>query len=304
MPIYRADDLRDNPPTKEPSLIGDGLLPHTGMMMLIGQTEAGKSILAFDMAFSLALKEPLFGAYYKRHGEENVPYFPVRKPCKVLYLDSELGPSGCHQRLLNFYAQRSPDTNLDDYLHIVSGDYKPLLIHETRTDNGVAYNNLKDLIKDISPAVVIIDHLGDYHLMDEDSNLMRIILKGLRQLQYEHKFAVIILHHESDKQIFTIKGELIEKSGTGRQRGHSSIAQSMDTILAIRRESKQSSQTMLKIDWLKVRHGKKPKTGWIFADMARMKVQWFGPAHKSLPADRRAFLVKYKEENKIEDIDE
>lgn len=305
MPLFKADDLKNNPPVQEPSIIGPGLLLHNGMMMLVGQTESGKSVLALDIAFSLALKEDLFRARRKRHGEDNeTPYYPVHKACKVLYLDSEIGPVGMHERLKKFYQERSPDVNLEDYLQIVSGDSDPLLIHETRSDNGAAYKNLRGIIGDIKPGVAIFDHLGDFHLFDEDSNLMRIILKGLRHLQHEFGFAAIVLHHESDKQIFTAQGQIVEKSGTGRQRGHSSIAQTVDTLLGIRRESNTSNQTFLKLDWLKTRHCRKPKAGWVFTDLERMKVKWFGPTNHTTPAQRKQFLDNYKKENKISEIDD
>lgn len=304
MPIIRADDLLLAPPVPEPSLIGDGLLPIYGMMLLVGETETGKSVLAFDMALSLILQQPLFGAFKQRHGEEGKPYFPVWKPCRILYLDSELGLTGCYQRLKAFKEVRGIGVNFDDFLTFATGEIDPLLIHDTKFDNGQGYRNLHKLIDETSPDVVILDHLGDFHLMDEDSNLMRVILKGLRYLQHKKKFAAIVLHHESDKQLFTAQGQAIKKEGTGRQRGHSSIAQSVDTMIGVRREDKQSAQSIVKLEWLKVRHGRKPKPGYLLVDFARMLVKWVGPVNKVYPADRQRVVDNYRKENKIQELDD
>lgn len=286
MPLYRADDLAHNPPALQPSLIAEGLLPETGCMLLTGKTETGKSVVGMDIAFSLALGTPLFGA----SKADGTAYYPVRRPVKVLYLDSELGPAGAHQRLRLFYEQKVHGVNLEDTFKIVSGDYLPLSLHAEGA--GQAFENLSNLVAEEKPGVVIIDPFSDYHTADENDNSIRLVFAQLRALQKKFHFASILLHHESDKDIYVEGGVVAKRKGTGRARGHSSIAQSVDTMLSVRRE-KRNPYTFLELSWEKCRHQSRPVTSWCFVDFTKMKVTWLGSVRKANPAARQAFLTAY-----------
>lgn len=303
MPLFTSDELTANAPLPVPSIIGRGLFPECGTWLITGKTECGKSVIAFDIAISLVLQQPLFRAM-KGQGEKAKALFPVNHPCKVLYLDSELGPQGCHQRLKLFQASRNIAVPLGDYFQIVTGEFKPLLLHETASDKK-PFENLRQLVGDTKPQVLIIDPFGDYHLVDEDSNHMRMVFRYLRSIQNEFKTASIVLHHESDKQIFDNRGMPIEKEGTGRSRGHSSIAQSVDTYLSLKRVSK-APYTFLEANWEKVRHQTHPPSGWLFVDFQRMYVEWVlsNRAGVIAPAHQAAFLNEYEKKNGKASMDE
>ena len=293
MPLYTADDLIANAPLPQPSIVGSGLFPECGTWLITGVTESGKSVLAFDICLSLILQQPLFRAFRKKSGQQGKPYFPVHRPCKILYLDNEVGPQGCHARLKSFMAARGIQVPFGDYFKLISGDYDPLLLHKLATDEK-PFKNLCKLIIEQRPDILVVDPFGDYHVEDEDSNKMRVVFRYLRQLQHEFKFASILLHHESDKQSFTRDGHAIQKEGTGRSRGHSCIAQSVDTYLAIKRSSKQS-QHFLEPSWEKVRHQKHPPSGQLFVDLERMHIEWFcSNREQGIPAKQQAFLDAYR----------
>lgn len=288
MPLFTADDLRDNAPLPIPSLVGDGLLPARGTLLITGRTETGKSVIGFDIAFSLVLGEPLFRA--KR--STGSPYFPVKRPCKVLYLDSELGPAGCHERLQMFYEQLAKGIDLGQYLKIISGDFKPLLLHRTDEDPQ-PFNNLERLIAEERPDVLIVDPFGDYQIVEENSSEIRHVFRYIRALQNAYGFASIILHHESDKDQVDNRGKLIHKDGTGRSRGHSAITQSVDTMLALRRE-KKNPYTFMEVKWAKTRHQGRPPTGCLFIDFTRMHIEWIGTQKAVHPALKKQVLEAYK----------
>lgn len=290
MPLYLADDLAARAPSQEPSIVGKGLLPETGCLLLTGRTETGKSVVAFDMALSLALGEPLFDA----HNARGVPWMPVPHATKVLYLDSELGPSGAHQRLAAFYQHRKIGV-LGDNFKIVSGKFDALLLH-TERDSNEGFKNLEQLIAREHPQVVVIDPFSDYHLVDENDNQVRVVFKQLRYLQNHYHFASILLHHESDKDTFTQTGRAIQREGTGRARGHSAIAQSVDTMLAVRRNRK-AVVTWLELTWEKCRHQTRPPNGWLFADFSRMLLEWKGTTRQVTEGYRQDFLEAYLARN-------
>ena len=298
MPLYLADDLAHNPPAMQPSLIGAGLLPETGCLLLTGKTETGKSVVGMDMALSLALGMPLFGA----SRPDGTAHFPVRRPVKVLYLDSELGPPGAHQRLKLFYQQKIHGVCLEDMFKIVSGDFAPLSLHNA---GDTAFQNLEGLVAAEKPGVLIVDPFSDYHSADENDNSIRLVFAQLRMLQKKYTFASILLHHESDKDIFIEGGTIAKRKGTGRARGHSSIAQSVDTMLAVRRE-KRNPYTFLELSWEKCRHQTRPPTSWCFIDFTRMKLIWLGSSHKMHPGARLAFLNSYMNAHPLdmEDMEE
>lgn len=304
MPLYKADDLRRNPPKPIPSIVGKGLFPECGTWLITGITGSGKSLLAFDICLSLVLQQPLFRAFRKKHGQQGKPYFPVHRPCKILYLDNEIGETGCHERLNAFCRDRKIDVDLGEYFQIVTGEYDSIHIHATGNDKK-SYLNLAKLLDTVKPDILIVDPLGDYHLEDEDSNKMRLVIRDLRTLQKTYKFASILLHHESDKQFFSRDGFSVQKEGTGRARGHSSLAQSVDTMLAIRKHGK-GKEHFLEISWEKARHQAPPPVGYLFVDTSRMHIEWFCSSKEhGIPAKQQAFLDAYKANRKLtEDDDE
>ena len=290
MPIILADDLAAKAPSPEPSLVGDGLLTEGGIMLITGKTESCKSVLAIDMAISIASGTPLFNAYRRRNDNQNgAPYFPVRRPYKVLYLDSELGPSGFHKRLKSFYTERGV-VSLGENMTVVTGAKAPLMFY---CPEQTGLNNLKELLDKIRPEVLVIDPLGDFHNVDENSAEMRLVFLRLYELQQQFGFASIVLHHESDKDTFTESGQVIKRKGTQRSRGHSSIVQKVDSYLSINRESKDP-YTFIELSWEKVRHDAHPPTGFVFTDLTKMKVEWMGPSNRMSKPKRDEYLREYK----------
>jgi len=209
--------------------------------------------------------------FHAKRGDEWL--LPVSRPVNVLYLDSELGPPGAHARLAAAYATRGI-TTLGERFKLVSGAYDDLLLH-TERDSNVGFKNLERLIAVEKPDVLVVDPFSDYHLVDENDNVIRVVFKQLRWLQTHYKFASILVHHESDKDSFSSEGKPIKREGTGRARGHSAIAQSVDTMLSVRRNAKRTV-TSMETSWEKCRHQVRPPNGYLLVDFHRMNVEWVG----------------------------
>lgn len=291
MPIFLADYLCENKPDGVPSLIAQGLLPESGRLELLGETGIGKSILAMDLCFSLAMKEPIFGAR-RPDGE---PIWAVNRECKVLYLDAEVGPWGNHLRLQHFYRNRAEGIELGENFKIITGAYSFLSLSHQK-----GLKNMEELIKAEAPDVMVIDPIADYHGEDENSSAMLTVWTALRKLQDQYKFASILVHHETDKPNYDSQGRIIKRQGTGRSRGFSGTAQVMDTIMAFRRERSRTPYAFYELKWEKVRHQGKPRDGLLFIDTSRMFIQWVGFAHECGTSLKSDYMKKYKEKFPLE----
>ncbi len=166
MPLYTYEQLLHAEITRSPSLIGDMILPEQGSLLMIAETEAGKSVIAFDMAICLALGKPLWGAVRKRHGEIGKPFFPVHRPCRVLYIDTELGPVGSKERLKLFDRIHCEGRDLGEQIQFVTGEYAPLLLHNKPGDKEKYLENFDKLFVETKPDVVFLDPLAQLHEMD------------------------------------------------------------------------------------------------------------------------------------------
>ena len=74
--VYTLDELIDSTIEETPVLIA-GLLYEQDNLIVLGDAKIGKSLLSMQMAFSLTA------------GEHFLDNFPVKRPCKVAYIQAE-----------------------------------------------------------------------------------------------------------------------------------------------------------------------------------------------------------------------
>ena len=293
MPLFTAEDLFKNRPLDHPSIIGPSILPERGSLLLVGKTGIGKSVLAFDIAFSLVLGRGLFGAMRKKKdGAQGKDCFPVYRSCRVLYIDTELGPSGCHERLQHFYPRHVAGLSLDGQLSFVTGEPKPLLFHNRRADKPL--DNLDKLIEEVKPDVIIPDPLASFHEVDENESVMNVILGNLKRLQHKYGVAVILPHHETDKELYSEGRRVPKEDSTARARGHSSITAWADTVLRVTCDDETAKYTFLHLAWVKTRHGGRPRPLSLFVDFTRMLVHWIGFEVGDFKKRKTQFLDAYR----------
>ena len=291
MPIFTTDELVKVEQARIPSLIGNHLLNREGSMLLVAETESGKSVVAFDIAFCLVKAVPLFRAIRKR---DNKPFFPVHTTCRVLYVDTELGPVGCQDRLRRFYKLHCQGMELGDQFKIVCGDYVPLLLQNPSKEMP-GLDNLDKLLAEHKPDVLVLDPFAQFHNVDENTSAVNLVLKNLKALQMRHHCACILVHHESDKELLVNGQKIMKSDSTARVRGHSSISAWADTVLRVYREDKEAAYSYLRISWPKVRHGPKPKPSYLFADFQRMYLQWVcSHVASNKGGIKSQFMDKYK----------
>lgn len=152
-------------------------LPHRGLAIVGAPAKAGKTIFTLNMCYAWASGAP----------------FLLRRttPMRVLYVDREMGPYGIRERLQN--------------IHLAAGEplaLENLAVH-CRSRMAVSlemgtkgYENLKAMIADVRPAVLVLDPLRDCFAGDEnDSAVMTRVFAGVFELMDEFDAAAVLVHH-------------------------------------------------------------------------------------------------------------
>lgn len=212
---------------KVPSLVGRGLLPVGGKLVLGGAPKSNKSYIALNMALSLALGRPLFGALYP--GGD--PLFPVKRPCRVLYIEQEIGEQGLQERL----------DSLTEGLELVGLEFF-IKSRDTgmRMDTEPGRKLIGQEIEQVKPDVTFLDPLAKFHLSDENSaQAMGAIMRVGDHWIEDHGTALVYIHHTGHQHPDN------PRRGGDKLRGSSAIFADADSIILCERESSASTKEPL-----------------------------------------------------------
>jgi len=174
MNIYKLEDiLEDNSNPPDP-IIGDGLLLPQTLLMITGLPKSKKSILAANLAISIA-------------SGNSFSFFEIKKTFKVLILSAEGGYFPNRDRFkkmcaaIKFNGSENLNLGFDSRFKI---------------ENDEEYQEVKDIIDKFKPEVLVIDPFVKFHHKDENSATeMGVILERLRNLIEDHKLSIILVHH-------------------------------------------------------------------------------------------------------------
>lgn len=228
-------EFMDLEPPPIPYLVGRGVLPVRGKLILGAPPKANKSFIAINMGLALAEGRPLFNAVYK----SGTPVFPVIKPCRVLYIEQELGQTGLKQRLAGILLENRPEN-----FFIKTRDTALRL----DTEPGIAV--IRGEVAQVKPDVVIFDPLAKFHLEDENSAQgMGFVMRNLDHLIQDFGTAVIVIHHTKKPN------DEYPSRGGDRLRGSSAVFADVDSLMEIERLSGESvKEPILKLGF-ELRHG-------------------------------------------------
>jgi RecA-family ATPase len=223
----------------KPSIVGRGIIPVGGKVILGGATKTNKSFVVLNMAINLVKGQHLFGALYKN----GTPVFPVTKPWRVLLFEQEVGRKGLKQRIRQFVSEERA-LGADLWKRSKDISYK--------LDTTEGLNLIREDIVSTKPDVVIFDPLSKYHSLDENSaqdmgRLMRIVDTLIK----EYGCAVMFVHHTGlavfSKENFREGGHML--------RGSSAIFADVDTYIGLtRRSNSHEAEPMLRME-LELRQG-------------------------------------------------
>lgn len=207
-------------------IIGRGVLPCGGKLILSGMPKANKSWVALAMILDIVRGRDVFGARY-RSGKA---LLPIQKPWRVLYLEQELGEQGLLERL------RGKDEGHPGLCTNLTPDGLQMYIQPKdtamRLDTPDGRNYISEIVKDVRPDLTVMDPFAKFNLSKEnDAQEMGAVLRVADHLIQDYGTAVMFIHHVSKPS------EESPRRGLDRLRGSSAIGADVDTMIEVNRRS-------------------------------------------------------------------
>ncbi len=157
----------------EQSFIVKDLFSENSVNFLSGEEGCGKSLLAMNLAISIAIGAGKWLGY------------EIKKNGKVLYLNNELAFSDFAWRL------KLMGNNLP-----ASGDISNLIVPKEVPALSECWDTLNDTCKNESHALIVVDTLYFTHDKDEnDSSQMKALMRQFLSLRDKYNLAVLLIHH-------------------------------------------------------------------------------------------------------------
>jgi hypothetical protein len=196
----------------------EGLIPSQSLTVLAGDTEAGKTFEAIDLALRLVHNLPWCGQQVK--------------PCSVLYLAGE----GQHGLAARFRAWRQYHQHLGldaGGRYCVLSSEIPLLAKRSMH----TMSRLVDAVvaaKGHAPGLIVIDTLSQG--LEDDENEAKVVapvLRGLMALTKRYQSSVVVVHHLVKLNAKLAKGQAPYKPTRDSVRGSSALTRNVDTVLGL-----------------------------------------------------------------------
>lgn len=225
-------DFLTRPIPQVPHLIGRGILPKAGRLIIGGPPKTNKSWVALSIALSLARGQDIFNAHYK----SGVPVLPVQEAYRVLYIEQEIGPVTLQDRLRGLTA----DENLAGVeLYVKSKDL------QMRLDDKEGFELICREVATVRPHCLILDPMAKFHTAEENSSQdMGIVLMNCATITTAYETALILVHHVAKQNAE------YPRRGGDRLRGSSAIFADVDTCCIVERISSETAQEpVLELDF-------------------------------------------------------
>lgn len=175
-------DIMAKPPEETQFLIEQGILPKGGRLLIAGAPKVGKSVLADNLALSLAAGIPFLGR------------FAVDHPTRTLLLDRELSRWSLFSRLSELMDKRvgyraAVENMLIDHDHMV------------RLDQKGAYDVLAGLVESNGAEVLILDTAYKFFSGDvESAASVSKAFEVLDKLIHGTGVSIVMTHHMRKRQ--------------------------------------------------------------------------------------------------------
>jgi hypothetical protein len=266
-----------------PHIIGRGVLPCQGKLIVGGEPKTNKSWILLNIILDLARGRRIFDATYKKGN----PVLPVTRAYRSLYLEMELGDDGLRDRLAG------PDSGHPGLLSEIDCRGLPIFIKTRdtamRLDTPDGREFIQAEIAATKPDVVFFDPLSKFHLSDENSSQETgAILRAADHIIEKFGCSVVFTHHTSKPY----KDDM--RQGGNRLRGSSAIFGDIDTFIEVTRKSSEHSiEPVLQLDFT-LRRGEPVES--LFVQRKRNgSIEWLGDGFE-FSAPNRAFpKAKYRD---------
>lgn len=249
----------------EAHIIGRGILPCQGRLVLGGAPKANKSYLMLNILLDLVRGRSLFGAEYN----SGKPVFPVHKSWRVLYLEMELGEQGLLERLRGSENRPGLATGL-------AAEGLPLYIQTRdtamRLDTPEGRDFINQVVGSAKPDLVVFDPFAKFNLGNEnDVQEMGAVLRVADHITEDFGTATAFIHHVGKMDPDPAK----QKRGGDRLRGSSAIFADLDTFVEVSRLSNpHAREPVLKLSF-ELRRGE-PIEDIFVRRMSDGHVEWLG----------------------------
>lgn len=209
---------------KQPMVVGRGILPVKGKLILGGGPKTNKSFFVLNMALDLALGQNLFNAYYS----PGKPVFPVFKKQRVLYIENEIGEIGLQDRLKGI-TQNCDMGGCE--LYVKSRDM------EMRADTDSGRAKIGAEIEAVKPTVLFLDPLSKFHLSDENSaQEMGAVMRVFDHWVEDYGLSLVVIHHTGHQN------PEYPRKGGAKLRGSTAIFGDVDAVITLERKSAQNAK--------------------------------------------------------------
>jgi hypothetical protein len=201
----------------EQAFLVKDLISQHSVNILSGETGCGKSLLAMNLAISVAVGAKKWLAYdLVAHG-------------RVLYLNNELAFDDFARRL----------KTMAGFLP-APGDIRNLIVPREVPSLDECWEALNDTCDEQRPDLVVVDCAYFAHDKDEnDSSDMKALMRQILSLRDRFCLAVLLVHH-------TKKTARSERMHNDQMRGSNVFGSSSDTVLQIRRSGEDENRRILK----------------------------------------------------------
>jgi RecA-family ATPase len=203
--------------SKIPHIIGRGVLPVKGKMIIFGDPKTNKSYVALNIGLALARGKNIFDATCR----SGAVLLPVSEPYSVLYVEQEIGEDGLRERLKTMTAECG-----EVPFYIKTRDL------DLRMDTRQGREAIHAEIEAVRPKVIILDPLAKFHLSDENSaQQMSAVMRVGDHWIEEFDIALIYIHHAGKETAF------VSRKGGQRLRGSSALFGDADALVEVIRKS-------------------------------------------------------------------
>jgi hypothetical protein len=201
----------------EQSFLIKNLLSEQSVNFLSGEEGCGKSILAMNIAISIAI------------GVRTWLAFDITKQGKVLYLNNELAFTDFarrHKKMCDSLPAR--------------GDISNLIIPKEVPALNDCWDTLNETCEREKPCLIVVDCLYFTHNKDEnDSSQMKALMRQFLTLRDRFHLALLLVHH-------TKKGARYQQMHNDQMRGSNVFGGVTDTVLQFRRSASDESKRIIK----------------------------------------------------------
>lgn len=276
--IISAYDLLKSNIAPEPMLIGRGLLPATGYLLIGAYTKEGKTLLGLQMALNLISKTHFLDE------------FPVTKKCEVLYIyreNTEAGLKDLLQRQIEGLKNQDIYINEEDLssLHYYNG-------HKLTLDQE-GTEKLKEVASRKKYDVIFLDPIGRF--ITFDINKGENVSKMIKSIDQIARCAWVLIHHYRKP---SEKGEI---EPIYRLMGSSNLVNYCESFMGLDKAGKKRPDNYKKLVF-KLRRESEPLPLYLHRDINKLTYEVIEPGEMQLkPEATIEDIIRIWDESRLPD---